>query len=419
MIEIIEIPRCTLTVFPDVVVLPSTDNTSTSNSQVTISGGSTVTETNFNCSTINLRKGSSGEDVKKLQTILKAKGFYNRQIDGSYGNYTVAAVKKLQTAQGNTPDGWFGSKTCQKLQSTNTTSNNTTKNKSYTITDIESSPQVTRDMEALSTDITLKTEFTTEKLNRIRRLQKTEFKLAHNGKEYVHKGYVNNIKISHDSDAKTLEIQLVGYNIFLDQSVEFEKTAKQSELAKELIKLAGLKSNIILTGLTDNVMTIKSTVETSSNTTSAGGGLTTMSGNDCSETYDISTRSYNINESSRHKIGNSSANYASGTSSMNGKDAIMSIYNRFRYSYYENNRTCPQKMYNGGTIRGNCADISRLVMCVGQVHGMNVGIHHMSGHYYNLIEVGGKTYRFDCCCKSSGSYHGEVTNTLTMRGGPW
>lgn len=157
-------------------------------------------------------------------------------------------------------------------------------------------------------------------------------------------------------------------------------------------------------------------------TTGGGGlaGLTTMSGSDCSETFGIATRSFDVNQTSNHQIGNSSANYAVDTANMDGKTALLDIWNRFKYKYYSDNRTCPQKMWNsGGTIRGNCADISRLCMCVGQVHGLNIGIRHMSGHYYNLIEVDGKTYRFDCCCKSGG-YRGETTNTLLSRyGGPW
>lgn len=157
----------------------------------------------------------------------------------------------------------------------------------------------------------------------------------------------------------------------------------------------------------------------SSSSSGTGAGLTTMSGKDCTETFGIATRGYDVNASSKNKIGNSSANYATDTANMDGKSALLDIFKRFSYSNYPNNRTCPQKMWNKGTIHGNCADISRLCMCVGQVHGLNIGIHHMSGHYYNLIEVNGKTYRFDCCFKSGRSYRGEVTNTLNMRGGPW
>lgn len=151
-----------------------------------------------------------------------------------------------------------------------------------------------------------------------------------------------------------------------------------------------------------------------------GGGLTQTNGSDCTDVYGISTRNHDINETANNIIGNSSANYATDTASMDGKQALLDIRKRFQYSSYQNNATCPQEMWNAdGSISGNCADISRLCMCVGQVHGLKIGIHHMSGHYYNLIEVNGQTYRFDCCCQYSGQYGGETTNTLTMNGGPW
>ena len=82
----------------------------------------------LNCETVNLKKGSKGNEVKELQTILKNMGYYNRQIDGEFGAYTEDAVKKLQKNQGNSVDGWFGSKTCKKYYQNQKTSN-TTSNK--------------------------------------------------------------------------------------------------------------------------------------------------------------------------------------------------------------------------------------------------------------------------------------------------
>lgn len=144
----------------------------------------------------------------------------------------------------------------------------------------------------------------------------------------------------------------------------------------------------------------------------AGGGLVTMNGDDCTDTFTLATTTYDITKTANHMIGNSSANYAQDTASMSGKEALMTIYNKFSYSGYPNNRTCPQKMWHSNcAVSSNCADISRLCMCVGQVHGLTIGIHHMYNHYYNLIQIDGKTYRFDCCCKN-GSYRGETTNTI-------
>lgn len=44
-----------------------------------------------------LKQGSRGDEVKQLQEILKAKGFYTGAIDGIYGKNTAAAVAKFQS----------------------------------------------------------------------------------------------------------------------------------------------------------------------------------------------------------------------------------------------------------------------------------------------------------------------------------
>ena len=80
----------------------------------------------MDCKTVNLKKGSKGDTVKELQTILKEKGYYKGKIDGDFGSMTETAVKQLQKAQGNDSDGVFGPKTCQKLQ-TNKSSETTKK----------------------------------------------------------------------------------------------------------------------------------------------------------------------------------------------------------------------------------------------------------------------------------------------------
>ena len=75
----------------------------------------------INCTNINLKKGSSGTTVKEVQTELKAKGFYQGKIDGSYGDMTVTAVKSFQKKYSLLQDGVFGPVTCKKLNSLNTT----------------------------------------------------------------------------------------------------------------------------------------------------------------------------------------------------------------------------------------------------------------------------------------------------------
>lgn len=65
-----------------------------------------------------LRKGSTGNAVKALQTKLKEKGFYNGSISGTYGTDTVEAVKAFQRSKGLNADGIAGSNTQHALYGT-------------------------------------------------------------------------------------------------------------------------------------------------------------------------------------------------------------------------------------------------------------------------------------------------------------
>lgn len=62
-----------------------------------------------------LKKGSKGDEVKTLQTLLNAKGFNCGTADGVFGAKTVSAVKAFQKANGLTADGIVGNQTWAKL----------------------------------------------------------------------------------------------------------------------------------------------------------------------------------------------------------------------------------------------------------------------------------------------------------------
>lgn len=266
-----------LTVLPDVVVLPETayDETGTTK---TVSGGSVETDTNFDCSKINLKRNDSGDDVKKLQTALKARGYYTRSIDGEFGKYTEQAVIKLQKAQGNSPDGWFGQKTCSKLQATSATSGNSdTKNKEYIITDFLGIPTTSTDVEGLTDEVTLNVVYTVDRMRHMRHTQKTIFEI-YKGKELQrkHEGYISNLKITNEDDLPRIEISLSGYNVFLEQTIDIpeDKTGKRSELLKWLCDQANLRANIDLSGLDDSEFTLKAQKADTSSGASEGAGAT-------------------------------------------------------------------------------------------------------------------------------------------------
>jgi peptidoglycan hydrolase-like protein with peptidoglycan-binding domain len=63
-----------------------------------------------------LKRGSSGDNVTKLQKGLSRIGFDPGEIDGVYGPHTEAAVKELQRAAGLAVDGIYGPDTRAALR---------------------------------------------------------------------------------------------------------------------------------------------------------------------------------------------------------------------------------------------------------------------------------------------------------------
>ena len=77
----------------------------------------TASSSSSSSSTTRLEKGSTGSDVKDLQTKLKKLGYYDAYVDGDYGDTTVAAVKAFQKKYNLTADGIAGKETLKKLDS--------------------------------------------------------------------------------------------------------------------------------------------------------------------------------------------------------------------------------------------------------------------------------------------------------------
>ena len=68
--------------------------------------------------------GSSGEEVKQIQTKLKRWGYYTGSIDGIFGSKTLSAVKLFQQKNGLTVDGIAGTKTLNAMGIYGSTNNN-------------------------------------------------------------------------------------------------------------------------------------------------------------------------------------------------------------------------------------------------------------------------------------------------------
>lgn len=82
------------------------------------------------------RYGSSGEEVKQIQTKLKRWGYYTGSIDGIYGSKTVEAVKYFQRKNGLTADGIAGPATLKAMGITSSSSNNNSSSSGSNSSDI-------------------------------------------------------------------------------------------------------------------------------------------------------------------------------------------------------------------------------------------------------------------------------------------
>lgn len=61
------------------------------------------------------KRGSTGTEVRNIQTRLKNWGYLNGSVDGIYGAKTEEAVKSFQRKNGLTPDGIAGPATLAKI----------------------------------------------------------------------------------------------------------------------------------------------------------------------------------------------------------------------------------------------------------------------------------------------------------------
>ena len=87
----------------------SSTPSNTSSSSSSNSSSSSSSDKSSNQKPTSWRNGSTGEEVKKIQTRLTELGYYTGAIDGNFGNETEKAYRAFQEAAGLTVDGIAGS----------------------------------------------------------------------------------------------------------------------------------------------------------------------------------------------------------------------------------------------------------------------------------------------------------------------
>lgn len=98
---------------------------------IAVFGGTDASETE---DSVVLKVGSSGAQVKTLQTKLNNWGYDVGTVDGIFGSKTQAAVKRFQQKNGLVADGIVGAKTAAALGMTLTSSSSS--NSSYSSQDV-------------------------------------------------------------------------------------------------------------------------------------------------------------------------------------------------------------------------------------------------------------------------------------------
>lgn len=397
----------------------------------------------FDCPNVWLEQGSSRtEQVKKLQTGLKKLGYYTTakgselKIDGDFGPYTTEAVKAFQRATGHDADGIFGPKTCPDFNKKMGVTEDESKIKDYTITDLVM-PNPNDDCEGLTHEATFRVVYDPEHLLHVRKMQLCVLTLEmDHDVMYTLDGYISDLKVVQENNLFMIEFTVVGYTAFLDQQLaDYSGTKKRSEHLKAICQELGLKLDLHLDGMPDDEFEVNA-VKVSSGSGSGGSGkLVSMSNQDCnpedtteSDTWaDHRCNPPRCTAKSKVAHGNSSAQYARDTSSHNSssRELVEFVKSKVSYEYingklYGDNpkykygrelgaKRCPDAIWTTAHM-GNCANLARLLKVVCDVNGYKCIICHIPGHFYNAIwENGGWTVCDLCNSNSYGhANHGDI-----------
>lgn len=191
-----------------------------------------------------------------------------------------------------------------------------------------------------------------------------------------------------------VEIKVSGMPIVLDEKVKFDfKSMKRSEILKEVILTAGLKPFINVDGLDDDVTNFSNL--SSDNSSSDGGGVTGGEGEE-------------IDSLVREIVGSETDELA--------KCKLIHgwLKSNVKYSFYECSKyDSPEKcLKHKGAL--NCADTARLTRAMMSSAGLKCYVVHRTtngGHFWTIIEIGGKKYASD----QTGS--GSAFNTVWASSG--
>lgn len=233
--------------------------------------------------------------------------------------------------------------------------------------------------------------------------------------------FVTDVKISQNS----LEISLSSFDKLLEQQVQVSFSQMlRSQIIKEVIKMSGFKPIMNIKGLKDEVMDYTNISSSGSNSSSDSGTGEALFGNDCASTNAMSCMSgagyghagtgKNFDDCCKKGYAKKGTNYYEWAQQFNDVKIMLTAFRkRWHYSYYWDNRSCPEKIFSQGS--GNCYDTARLIKCLCDSRGFPcivvTGSIWEGGHGWNAIKYQGKWYAWDACYFSHAGDKGG-TNPL-------
>lgn len=189
-----------------------------------------------------------------------------------------------------------------------------------------------------------------------------------------------------------VDLEISGMTKLLDKKEKFDfKQMKRSEIVKSIIEAAGLKAEIDIGDLKDDV--IDYTNISSSGSGVAGGegeNIDELVSSICGSETDELTKCKLIHEWLRKNV----------------------VYKRYPCSHYNSAEECLK--HKDGL---NCADTARLTRAMMSSAGLKAYVVHAPNHFYCVIKINGKEYASDQTGRESPSMSGSAFNTCWHESG--
>lgn len=189
-----------------------------------------------------------------------------------------------------------------------------------------------------------------------------------------------------------IDVKIEGMDKLLDAEASFEFTqTKRSEVVRQIIEASGLKPEVDVTGLVDDIIDFKTTSSNDDGGTTGGQG------------EEIDSLVKKIIKGIKDPLKRAKAIHQWLMENV--------IYASYECSHYSTPEEC---LANKDHL--NCADTARLTCAMMKSAGLNAYVVHGPNHFWTMIEIDGKKYASDQTGREAPSMRGSEFNTVWWQG---